>query len=396
MAVFFLVCFFKNSFAFNGPNIPREVPFTENNVTYTSYIQTWHPWYNSSTIIYFPENVDSALHPVGADYNQGAPYQHIRILLNPASFSQAWDSTAYNPNAYYYIWHAGMQAWIYHGQSASLEYAQYTWFDWNYAGPTGYDLREDLVRVYGVDLKINFSYNWNGQFGLSALTTGDYILQSPPASEALTVSNDPEVGGGVTVTVPPGFPEYQCGIDSEEECDFEVDYNAQVTLEAQANSGYAFSHWEINNQTMGDVDGTIVISMSEDKDVVAVYARTFQDTAGNFDVTAGDECVIYVRSETGIIYDACHGDAADCFEQAQAAGYATGSEPRESAIIVFDRVPDTALAVGHVGIVTSYNGDYVSMHDSNWVGYHTIGNHTELIGENGYSIKGYIYFTPHQ
>ena len=219
---------------------------------------------------------------------------------------------------------------------------------------------------------------------------------NPPIQKQLTIALDPVLGGGVIITVPPGFPEYQCGINSEEECDFEVDYNAQVTLEAQANSGYAFSHWEINNQTMGDVDGTIVISMSEDKDVVAVYARTFQDTAGNFDVTAGDECVIYVRSETGIIYDACHGDAADCFEQAQAAGYATGSEPRESAIIVFDRVPDTALAVGHVGIVTSYNGDYVSMHDSNWVGYHTIGNHTELIGENGYSIKGYIYFTPHQ
>ena len=130
--------------------------------------------------------------------------------------------------------------------------------------------------------------------------------------------------------------------------------------------------------------------------MAAVFARTFQDTVGNFDVTTGDECVIYVRNETGIIYDACHGEASDCFEQAQAAGYATGSEPRESAIIVFDRVPNTALAVGHVGIVISNNGDYVTMHDSNWVGYHTIGNHTELVGENGYNIKGYIYFTPHQ
>lgn len=163
--------------AFNGPAIPREVPFIENNVTYTSYIQTWHPWYSSSTIVYFPENVNPALYPVGVDYNQGVPYQHIRILLNPASYDQAWDSTNYNANTYYYTWHAGMQTWLYYGQSASIKYAQYTWFDWNYAGPTGYDLREDLVRVYGVDLKVNFSYDWDGQFELPNLSAGDYILQ---------------------------------------------------------------------------------------------------------------------------------------------------------------------------------------------------------------------------
>jgi surface antigen len=122
--------------------------------------------------------------------------------------------------------------------------------------------------------------------------------------------------------------------------------------------------------------------------------KSFQCTAGNFDVVIGDECVLYVRSETGIPPEACHGEAADCFEQAQAAGYATGSEPRESAIIVFDRVPGTALSVGHVGIVASHVGDQVSMHDSNWVGYHTIGDHTETVGPNGYAIKGYIYCAP--
>lgn len=96
---------------------------------------------------------------------------------------------------------------------------------------------------------------------------------NPPIQKQLTIALDPVLGGGVIITVPPGFPEYQCGINSEEECDFEVDYNAQVTFEAQANSGYAFSHWEINSQTMGDTDGEITIAMSGDKEVVAVFKR---------------------------------------------------------------------------------------------------------------------------
>jgi hypothetical protein len=91
------------------------------------------------------------------------------------------------------------------------------------------------------------------------------------APVALNVTRSPELGGGVIVTVPPGFPEYQCGTEGQEECDFEVAYNAQVTLEESHSAGYAFSHWVINNQTMGDVDGTIVVPMSEDKNVVAVF-----------------------------------------------------------------------------------------------------------------------------
>lgn len=88
----------------------------------------------------------------------------------------------------------------------------------------------------------------------------------------LDITRSPELGGGVLITIPPGFPEYQCGVNSYEDCEFtDLPYNSQVTLEAEANTGYAFSHWEINSQTMGDVDGTITTLMSEDKEVVAVY-----------------------------------------------------------------------------------------------------------------------------
>lgn len=130
-------------------------------------------------------------------------------------------------------------------------------------------------------------YDWNSYMNLSTFSPNNYIssrniynlfdtssLLYPanyPPPVALSITRSPEVGGGVVVTVPPGFPEYQCGIDSYEVCDFDVDYNAQVTLEAVENEGYAFSHWEINSQTMVDVDGEIIITMSEGKEVEAVF-----------------------------------------------------------------------------------------------------------------------------
>jgi len=300
-----LFCFNQKAYSFNGPDIPREVPFTENNITYTSYIQTWHPWYGESKIVYFPENTSVSLYPVGSDYNQGQPYQHIMILLNPASFSQAWNSTDYNPNVYYYSWYIGYSIWkSNYGTVDSIISQLYSYFDWNSAGPTGYDLREDLVRVYGVDLKINFSYNWNGQFELPNLSTGDYILQTASTDKSLIINRSPELGGGVVITLPNTF-EYQCGTEGQEECEFyDLPYNSQVTLEAQANTGYAFSHWEINNQTMADVDGTIVVPMSGDKEVVAVYKPVFGFPLSGYASTTVPISAVMDHSLSGGFYSA--------------------------------------------------------------------------------------------
>lgn len=168
--------------------------------------------------------------------------------------------------------------------------------------------------------------------------------------------------------------------------------NVQLTPAPITN--YAFGYWD--DGTMQSSSNPMSVKLNDNKALTAKFFKTFSNRVGNFQITTGDECVIYVRNETGIISAACNGEAADCFSQAQTAGYATGQTPKEGTIIVFDRVPETALSVGHVAIVTSYSGNQVSMHDSNWVGYHTIGNHTETIGTGGYAIKGYIYYTPNQ
>lgn len=168
--------------AFTAP--PRAIPFIEGGVTYTSFVQARHPHYNYNQIVYYPAGISDSLKPVGVDYNQGAPYQHLRILLNPASQNQAWDSEAYNPNVlvfYCFGNHDGSacqnSTWN-SNTSTQIRNMQYTWFDWDVYGSSGaFNLQSDLVRSVGINVKINFSYNWNGQFGLGYLAAGDILIQ---------------------------------------------------------------------------------------------------------------------------------------------------------------------------------------------------------------------------
>ncbi|KKP69241.1 MAG: hypothetical protein UR66_C0001G0123 [Candidatus Moranbacteria bacterium GW2011_GWE1_35_17] len=96
---------------------------------------------------------------------------------------------------------------------------------------------------------------------------------TPPNPQQLTVTRSPEAGGGVS-DYPAGENIY-CGIDSYEICEASFPSNTQVTLDASANAGYAFSHWEINDLAMADVDGSIDVTMDEVKNVVAVFVPEF-------------------------------------------------------------------------------------------------------------------------
>lgn len=208
-------------------------------------------------------------------------------------------------------------------------------------------------------------------------------------SPVLHVSRSPECGGGVTITLPNTF-QYECGINNSNDCTLETVPDDLATLEAQANSGYAFSHWEINNQTMIDTDGEINVVMSEDKEVVGVFKKTFTCTGGSFQNISGTGgwCVNYVNSETGINLS---GNASEWWQTAINAGYATGSDPAISAIIVLD---DSSLTYGHVGIITDFNETTIWVQDSNWSDPYDfqIRNHT--LSRNRSDISGYIYCTP--
>jgi hypothetical protein len=105
------------------------------------------------------------------------------------------------------------------------------------------------------------------------VTAGDKLINGSSfggfvATKQLHISRSPEAGGGVS-----DYPveNILCGINSYEICQASFPSNTEVTLDAQNNEGYEFSHWEINDLAMADVDGSIDVAMSEDKNVVAVF-----------------------------------------------------------------------------------------------------------------------------
>lgn len=199
----------------------------------------------------------------------------------------------------------------------------------------------------------------------------------------LTIILSPQAGGTVS-----SYPEGLSCVDDTCQGDFSPE---NVSVTATPSTDWAFAYWD--DGTTNLYDNPLTVMMNGDKSLTAKFFRTFRNAVGDFRQSSGDgdECVIYVRNETDILYAACNGEAADCLDQAQSAGYSTGSAPMIGSIIVFNRASG-ALSSGHVGIVTGINGTEITMQDSNWVAYHTIGNH--MVDVSGYSIAGYIYYTP--
>ncbi|MGW8185223.1 MAG: peptidoglycan DD-metalloendopeptidase family protein [Candidatus Moraniibacteriota bacterium] len=113
----------------------------------------------------------------------------------------------------------------------------------------------------------NFPYSFTGIY--SSYGTIDINQLIVNSSINLKITRSPELGGGVS-DYPTG-ENILCGVDGHNECSASYPLNAEVTLDAYPNEGYEFSHWEINDLAMADVDGSIDVTMSENKNVVAVF-----------------------------------------------------------------------------------------------------------------------------
>ena len=152
---------------------------------------------------------------------------------------------------------AGINSFFYRGS----EYALFdnSWW-WSLISQT-YETCDGLMVAWG-----NYYCSHNLSFNKSGA-----LFFGPGASfgKMLTIVRDPQTGGGVS-DYPTGENIY-CGINGYTICQSVYTLNTQVTLDAYPNEGYAFSHWEINDLSMADADGSIDISMTEDKVVKAVF-----------------------------------------------------------------------------------------------------------------------------
>lgn len=205
-----------------------------------------------------------------------------------------------------------------------------------------------------------------------------WVGPDAPENPTLTINVEPGDGGNIALDGV-GCTTYPCIYTLSEV--------NQSSIQATANTGYAFGYWK-------ETANPYSVTPSGDKSMTAMFFRTFRNAVGDFYADIDDnggECIVYVRSETGIDYNACHGDAMDCFSLAKAAGYSTGSEPKEGAIAVFSR--DTFPDVGHVGIVKEIvSGTSIILRHSNYLTYHIVGEDT--INLTTHPVMGYIYPTP--
>ncbi|KKP68420.1 MAG: peptidase M23 [Candidatus Moranbacteria bacterium GW2011_GWE1_35_17] len=228
--------FISSAFAFDPP---FPLPYTYNGVTFDSFIEIDQDVYTGKIQAYYSGNC-----------------QNLDYPANPRHYSGNIHFCGYNLLIRSYAWGGQYSAW---------QFTPNTFF----ASTENYASVSSSLSHSSRDVVEYPNFSGCGEDNINNCTVWKTVDVFP--DKALSITRSPEVGGGVKITPPLGLPYYYCGIGSYMDCEFDVDYNAQVTLEAQANDGYAFSHWVINSQTMGDTDGTIPISMSEDKNVVAVF-----------------------------------------------------------------------------------------------------------------------------
>ena len=219
-----------------------------------------------------------------------------------------------------------------------------------------------------------------------------FVSRSCTYTPQLTVSPNPLAGGGIASS----GQEIQCGVNGYNYCQADFTLNSEVSLQGYPTSNWAFAYW--NDGVNQITENPHTFTMDATKTVVGKFYKTFRNASiegfsYNINDTGG-ECVVYVRNETGIDYDAFNGDADGCLALAQGAGYSTGTEPRIGAIAVFSRniVPD----VGHIGIVKVINSPTsIKLRHSNWCSpatCHTVSE--DDINLTTTPVMGYIYPIP--
>lgn len=118
------------------------------------------------------------------------------------------------------------------------------------------------------------------------------------------------------------------------------------------------------------------------------YQVSFKKSIGEW----GDQCIKYVRFETGIEPECCNGAAQNCYNQAKACGYKTGDTPVIGSIMVMGAW--SGSSVGHDAIVIaidSNNSELVKVRDSNWGLDEKIQEHWIDASSNSYGWFKYVY-----
>jgi hypothetical protein len=365
---------------FNYPvSLPRIVPFTEAGVVYDKYAMI----HNQLGIYYaiYAASTSRLPHVYGYSGN-------MRVIFNASMLGNVMVYRI-DKNQYNATWLNYTTSMLTNGSGVSVATG-----DDCAINPMFYT-NSDLV-FSSDDIYPTFLGYYNGK-----ITSASYCNMPQPTNNAmfygatkftqLNITVEPLEGGGVTGN---GI---SCNIDTCGICEYYPIQNAGLTLTAQPKAGYAFSHWEIGGVTSQLNPYTGV--MSGDKAVKAVFNKTFRNAVDCFGKEIGDTggwCTNYVNYETGITKasgEPFSGDAYEYFQEAIDEGYATGSEPRVGAIVVFN---NTSLPYGHVGIVKEIHSDTnsITIRESNWCDpyCYRIGEHNEDISDP--NIRGYIYYAP--
>ena len=131
------------------------------------------------------------------------------------------------------------------------------------------------------------------------------IREADTPIKTLTVSNSPATGGHA-ISYPDPYQIY-CPYDAgEDDCEEILQTDTTISLETTANTGYAFSHWVLNqggSQSTYTSD-MIAVTMDEDAELEAVYVPVLEFPLSGYISTTVPITAVMDHSLTGGFYTA--------------------------------------------------------------------------------------------